>query len=126
MRTITLYTPDGDLAADQIAKLLLDLPRGGDHNYLHFDRRGPRHTVAWRYVDGTWAVTFRDPPTSADQRRQYDNPVTAARAIIARRHQDQRQPVQGRRSQAEWAELADRYYAPANDPTVCEPAGEVN
>ena len=102
MRTITLYTPaDGDLAADQIAKLLLDLPRGGEHNYYHFDRRGDRFTIAWRYEDGTWGVTFRDPPTeSATARRPYGSPVQAARAIIAREH------------------------PPVNDPTVCEPAPE--
>lgn len=69
-------------------------------------------------------MTFRYPPTDPRQRRAYDNPVAAARAIIARKHPSAGRDVtaiQGRRSQAEWNELADRYYPPGNDPTVCEP-----
>jgi len=97
---------------------LLDLPPAAlpgeppTVNYLHSDRRGQRHTVAWRYADGTtWGVTFRNPPTSPDKRRAYDNPVEAARAIRARKHP----PIRNGDVTAEL--LADRT-------TVCEPADD--
>ena len=31
-------------------------------------------------------MSFRNPPTSAEQRRQYDNPHLAARAIVIGKH----------------------------------------
>jgi hypothetical protein len=127
MRTtkISLFAADEAAAEDAIAKLLLDLPPAGDDgdgepkkNYLHFDRRGAKHTVAWRYRDGrSWGVTFRDPPTSADKRRRYDNPVETARAIIARDHAPYAGRVFGARNVTDELLLA-------NNLTVCPPAAE--
>jgi len=87
MRTVRFNTHDEDAAADAIAKMLLDLPRSRkDRNYVKFNQVGAKFTIAWRYPDGTWGVTFRNPPTARDQRRAYDNPVEAARAIVVGKH----------------------------------------
>jgi hypothetical protein len=91
---MNFHTHDGLVAVDMIAKMLLDLPRGreaaaqaGRPDHITFDRRGHyRKTVAWRYADGSWGVTFRDPPTSADKRHVYENPVEGATAILVRKH----------------------------------------
>jgi hypothetical protein len=84
MRAISFNTHDENLAADTIAKMLLDLPCGGEFNHIQFDPDGERFTVAWRYSDGTWGVAFR--PAGKATRQVYDNPVLAARAIIALQH----------------------------------------
>jgi hypothetical protein len=40
MRTISFNTHDEDLAADTIAKMLLDLPHGGESDHIQFDPDG--------------------------------------------------------------------------------------
>jgi hypothetical protein len=84
MRTIRFNTHNEDVAADTIAKMLLDLPRGGQPNHIQFDPDGERYTVAWRLAAGTWGVAFR--PAGQGTHRRYDNPVRAARAVITRQH----------------------------------------
>jgi hypothetical protein len=112
VKTITFYTPDDDLGLDVLVGMLLALPRGGKHDYYVLDRRADgRYTVAARHADGNWVVSFR--PAGAGTLAPYDNPVQAARAIIARNH----------------APYADRVFGAADvtatvlDATDCEPAG---
>jgi hypothetical protein len=111
VKTITFYTPDDQLGLDVLVGMLLALPRGGKHDYYHLDRRPDgRYTVVARHPDGNWVVSFR--PAGEGTLARYDNPVQAARAIIARNHAPYADQVFG----------ATDVTARLLDPTVCEPA----
>jgi hypothetical protein len=87
MRTISFNIDGGD-ATDTITQMLISLPRGGKRNSIKFDREGDKFTIAWRYAEGDWGVTFREPPTDPSRnRRRYASPVDAARAVVYRKHQ---------------------------------------
>ena len=90
MRTISFNMHQDARSVDAIAKML-DLPRKGDsdENHMAFDLKGDNnYTGAWRYPDGTWGVSFRPAAEIDDNRRKYDNPVHAARAIIDGKHNE--------------------------------------
>jgi hypothetical protein len=116
VKTITFYTPDDNLGLDVLVGMLLALPRGGEHDYYRLDKRPDgRYTVAARHADGNWVVSFL--PAGEGTRARYDNPVQAARAIIARDHAPYADRVFGARNVTDELLLA-------NNLTVGPPAAE--
>jgi hypothetical protein len=93
MRSIE-FNVDGADAVPYIAAILLALPVGKSGNSAKFDREGPEYTIAWRLRDGTlaWGVSFHPVEEDSDKPLYYRNPLSAARAVIDRKHNEDGSP----------------------------------